>query len=455
MHSWPGLLLAALFILLNGFFVAAEFALVKVRDAQLAPLDKKGHKNARIAREVTRRLDRFLNAAQLGITLCSLALGWIGEPALAHQLEKVFALVGIGSQTVIRSTAFAISFLFLSMLHILFGELVPKFIGLRRTLQTALFAARPLAWFRVALWPLLTVMDRVAEVVLRALGMPPTKHAEGALSEEEIRVMLESEHAREQLPEQKRALMMRVLRSADRPVRLSMVPRIDVAYLSLDDPIELSREKSREHEFSRFPVVREHDLDQIAGYVHVRDMFYGEGGPAESLEPILREPHFVPETATVAGLLQRMSAARVHLAVVVDEYGGTSGLVTLEDLLEEIVGEIQDEFDTEPATVVRLEDGSARMQGTIAVADAATYLGIEAPEQYEGTIGGYVIDHLGRIPRKGDRVPFGGMVIEVTAVRRRRIAQVHVRARAEGESSRTSFEPPPARDSIPSSEERR
>ncbi|HZO17046.1 MAG TPA: hemolysin family protein [Polyangiaceae bacterium] len=450
MQSWWGVALAGVFILLNGFFVGAEFALVKVRDSQLAPLAKKGNKRAAAARDVARRLDRFLSTSQLGITLSSLALGWIGEPALAYKLEKLFLLVGVTSQTVVRSVAFAISFFVLSTLHILFGELVPKFVGLRRTLPTALFSAQPLKAFRYLFLPFLWLLDLLSDLTLRALGMPPTKFAEGAFSEEEIRLMLDSEHAREQLPEQKRALLVRVLRSADRPVRLVMVPRVDVAYLSLDDPIELTRAKSREHEFSRFPVVREHDLDQIVGYVHVRDLFYSEEGPAEALEPLLREPQFVPETATVAALLERMSAARVHLAIVVDEYGGTSGVVTLEDLLEEIVGEIQDEFDTEPATMARLEDGSIRMQGTVAVADATAYLRLDLAEPYDGTIGGYVIEKLGRIPRKGDRVPLGSLIVEVLAVRRRRIAQVLVRPRESGEHSRQSFEPP--RPSLPNND---
>jgi CBS domain containing-hemolysin-like protein len=428
MTSWVGVALAGLFIVLNGFFVAAEFALVKVRDTQLAPLAKKGHRGATITRGVISRLDRFLNASQLGITLSSLALGWIGEPALAAQLTPLFAFVGIGSDRVVHTVAFALSFIVLSMAHILFGELVPKFIGLRRTVPTALFAARPLLAFRFLFYPFLAIMDMLSEVVLRALGMPPQKHAEGALSEEEIRLMLESEHAREQLPERKRALLMRVLRSADRAVRLSMVPRVDMIYLNLEDPIEVCVEKSRTHEFSRFPVVREQDLDQVAGYVHVRDLVYGDKGPVTALQPILREPLFVPETATVADLLDKMRSAHVHIGIVVDEYGGTSGMLTLEDLLEEIVGEIQDEFDTEPATMVRLEDGTIRMQGSVALADAVAYLGLDAPADHEGTLGGYVIDRLGRIPKRGDRVDLDGTTLEVAAVRRRRIAQVVVRA---------------------------
>jgi putative hemolysin len=231
-----------------------------------------------------------------------------------------------------------------------------------------------------------------------------------------------------------------VLRSADRPVRLAMVPRVDVIYLDLDAPIEVMRDKSHEHEFSRYPVVRDHDLDQMAGYVHVRDLFYGEEGSAPSLESILREPLFVPETATVANLLERMSALRVHMAIVVDEYGGTSGLVTLEDLLEEIVGEIQDEFDTEPATLVRLDDGSLRMQGSLALADALSHLAIDVSEPYDGTLGGYVIDKLGRIPRPGDRVGLGSMIVEVLSVRRRRIAQLLVRPREPGEPSRSGID---------------
>jgi CBS domain containing-hemolysin-like protein len=427
--SWLGVVLALLFVALNGFFVAAEFALVKVRDTQLAGLARKGNARARRAREVTHRLESYLNATQLGITLSSLALGWIGEPALASKIAPLMTALGVESQAVVHTAAFAISFAVLSALHILFGELVPKSIGIRRALSTTLGVALPLMLFRWVFLPFLAAMDWLSNLVLRALGMPPLHGGDHALSEEEIRLMLESDQAKAELPERKRALIMRVLRSADRPVRLAMVPRVDVAYLCLEDPIERVREQARAHEFSRLPVVKGGDLDQIVGYVHVRDLLYDDGG-SKSLEGVLRELLFTPESVTVAALLDRMSAERVHMAVVVDEHGGTRGLITHEDLIEEFVGEIQDEFDVEPASIGRLPDGSYRMQGSMALADVETHLRLEPSGGEPETLGAYIVARLGRLARPGDVVELGGMVAEVATVRRHRIGQVLLRARS-------------------------
>ncbi|MCA9621211.1 MAG: HlyC/CorC family transporter [Myxococcales bacterium] len=426
MSPWAGVALAGLFIVLNGFFVAAEFALVKVRDSQLVPLARKGHKGAVITRSVIARLDRYLNASQLGITLCSLALGWVGEPALVAQLTPVLALLELPERAV-HSIAFVLAFGFLSMCHILFGELVPKFVGLRRTVPTALFAARPLLIFRTIFKPFLWVMDVLSELVLRLLGLPPAKHAEGALSEEEIRYMLDSESAKEQLHERKRELMVKVLRSAERPVRLAMVPRVDMAHLDLADSIEVAVAKTREHEFSRLPVVRNGDLDDIAGYIHLRDLMHGGNDGPASIADILRDPLYVPETVEVAKLLERMRAARVHMAIVVDDYGGTSGLVTLEDLLEEIVGEIQDEFDVETEAIVEQDDGSLLVDGHVPLTDVLAALDLSVPEETDESVSAFLIERLGRIPRQGDRVVHEGASYEVGRVQRRRIAQVRVR----------------------------
>jgi CBS domain containing-hemolysin-like protein len=422
--------LALLFIALNGFFVAAEFSLVKVRGTQLASLVKKGHPQARMAQRVSERLDAYLSATQLGITLASLALGWVGEPAVAALLEPVMHAIGLHSNRVAHTIAFVIAFVALTMCHILFGELVPKLVAIRKAESTALFSARPLFVFRIVFRPVLWILDVLSVLMLKALGMDPVKDSEGALSEEEIRNLLESPATRALLPETKRSLITRILRSADRPVRSAMIPRLDIAYLSIDEPIERTRERAKEYEFSRLPVVEGGDLDKILGYVHVRDLFFGDDGPAAALKPVLRELVFVPESTNVGSLLQELRLSRVHLAIVVDEYGGTSGLITLEDILEELVGEIHDEFDTEAAMVLRLEDGTIQVDGALALADAAASIGIDPPNVESETLGGYVLAKLGRMAKQGDKVPFGPMTAEVTAVRRRRVTQVLLRPAA-------------------------
>ncbi len=424
---WWGTLLAVCFVVLNGFFVAAEFALVKVRGTRLSSLAKKGFARARLAERVTARLDSYLNATQLGITLSSLSLGWVGGPAVAALLFPVFRFVGIGSERVVHTIAVVVASGMLSVMHILLGEMVPKFIGIRAAERTAMAAARPMIVFRTVFLPVLWIMDRLASLLLRAVGLPATDNPEGRLSEEEIRGMLESEATRGVLPETMRALITRVLRGADRPVRSAMIPRVDVAFLSALHPIEKIRERARETEFSRLPVVEGDDLDRVIGYVHLRDLFFGEAGPAPEIKPIVRELVFVPESTTVGNLLQELRLSRVHLAIVVDEYGGTSGLITLEDLMEELVGEIHDEFDTEAAKVLRFEDGTIQIDGALALADAASAVGIDPPDVDSETLGGYVTAKLGRMPKAGDRVPFGPMIAEVSIVRRRRVAQVVLR----------------------------
>ncbi len=420
-----GLGLVVVFVVLNGFFVAAEFALVKVRDTQLLPLERKGDRGAKLAREVIERLESYLNACQLGITLSSLALGWVGEPAIARQIEPLLLAVGISSQAVVHSTAFAVAFTVMSILHILFGELVPKSIGIRQAVRTARFSARPLMLFRYTFIWFLAFMDLLSNWVLRAMRMPPLQHAEGTLSAEEIRLLIES--SGQEIDERKRELLVRVLRAADRQVSLAMVPRRDVVFLNRDASLEETRERVRRHEYSRFPVVEDGDLDKIIGYVHVRDLFFGTEQAAD-LESKLRTPLYTPMTANISGLLDKMSGERVHMAVVVDEYGGTSGLVTLEDLLEELVGEIQDEFDEETAALVELPDGSVRMAGKMALVDAAAHLGVEIGADVEDrTLGGYATDVLGRIPVAGDEVPLGDRVMKIAAVQRRRVVQVLVK----------------------------
>jgi len=422
--------LALLFIALNGFFVAAEFSLVKVRGTQLASLVKKGHPKARMAQRVSEKLDAYLSATQLGITLSSLALGWVGEPAVAALLDPIMHAVGIHSNRVAHTIAFVVAFVVLTMCHILFGELVPKLVAIRKAESTALFSARPLFLFRIVFRPVLWILDVLSVLMLKSIGMDPVKDSEGALSEEEIRNLLESPATKALLPETKRSLITRILRSADRPVRAAMIPRMDIAYLNIDEPIERVRDRAKEYEFSRLPLVEAGDLDKILGYVHVRDLFFGSEGPAPALRPILRELVFVPEGTTVGSLLQELRLSRVHLAIVVDEYGGTSGLITLEDILEELVGEIHDEFDTEAAMVLRLEDGTIQIDGSLALADAAASIGIDPPAVDSETLGGYVLAKLGRMAKQGDRVPFGPMTAEVTGVRRRRVTQVLLRPAA-------------------------
>jgi CBS domain containing-hemolysin-like protein len=425
-----GLILTALFVFLNGFFVAGEFALVKLRATQIERLSKLDSSAARATVEVCKRLDRYLSATQLGITLASLGLGSVAEPAVAHALEGAFVRLGLAPALWGR-VAHALAFSVLTAMHILFGELLPKLIAISSAERVAVSVSRPLRLFYWLSFPGLLILNGASTVLLKLLGFPSLHDAEGALSEEEILGMLAQAYARGALSDDKKKMLERVMRFSDATARQVMVPRLDVVFLDLDMSIEDAIAKARQHGFTRYPVVEAQNLDRVLGYVTIKDLTV-EPKPA-TLRAVLRDAIVVPEGKPLFELMREMQRTRQHFAMVLDEYGGTSGIVTLEDILEEIVGEIYDEHDEATAKVLRLSDGAFSVDGLASVHDLAD-MGIEVPEDIKGdTTGGMVLAALGRLPRPGDKVVLGPWEFTVEAVRRRRISRVTVRPRAQSE----------------------
>jgi CBS domain containing-hemolysin-like protein len=384
-----GLLLGLLLVVLNGFFVAAEFALVKVRPTQIEPNVERGERRARLLDTMVTHLDAYLSATQLGITLASLGLGWIGEPAFAWVLRPVLERFG-ASDALIHSVSLTTAFAVITILHIVLGELAPKSLAIRHPKPTSLWIAAPLYAFYKLTYPVIWALNMTANGVLRLVGVQPVTEGELAHSEEELRLLLSS--TREDLPEQKRELLDNVFELSHRVARQIMVPRGDVVYLSTSRPLDVNLQSARVSGHTRFPLCRG-DLDQAIGLIHIKDLFRLER-PPRSLEEIARPLAFVPETLPLDELLRRMRAERVHLAAVLDEYGGTSGIVTLENVIEEIVGEIQDEFDLERPELVALGAGRYRVDGGMLVEDLEDALDLEISERDEDTIGGVVLSEL-------------------------------------------------------------
>jgi CBS domain containing-hemolysin-like protein len=428
-----GLIVAALCIALNGFFVAAEFALVKVRATSLRSRARKGEKKARLAESIVQRLDRYLSVTQFGITLASLGLGWIGEPAMAEVLDRGAMAVGHAALGPTAHVVVAVlAFTILTFAHVLFGELVPKLLAIQRSEGTALAAALPLRIVYVTFLPLLWLLERSSRVILRGLGMSPdVGSVEGRFSEDEIVAILVASASRSPRGKAVSELFQRVMRFSSRAARHSMVPRVDVVSLPVQTSGEEAQRFVRAHQYSRLLLTNGRSLDDVAGYLYAKDFLLHPGAQAMTdLTKLCRDVLFVPEVQGGVDVMREMQRKQVPIAVVVDEYGGTSGIVTMEDLLEEIVGEIRDEFDEEPQKVIKVPgsedtwevDGRAAMEELRAIGVAVADADLGEP------VGALVVEMLGRLPRAGDKVELAkGATAEVTALSRRRVTRLRVR----------------------------
>ncbi len=428
-----GIAIAAVFIVLNGFFVAAEFALVKVRATQLRVRVRGGDRKAIVAHEVVSRLDRYLGVTQFGVTLASLGLGWVGEPAVSHLFEHYGAMaLGRPITGYVHATVLAVAFVVLTFSHVLLGELVPKLVAIQRSEETALFVARPVRLLYTAFRPLLFVLEVATRFILTAMGLSPDVASEGTLSETEILGILAASTAASPRGKEQNALVERVIRFAQRTARHAMVPRVDVASLPITATGEEAFAYAKRQQFSRVIVTKGRSLDEVAGYIYAKD-FWLDPKVREStdLTGIRRDVLFVPETQGAVDVLRQMQREQTPIAIVVDEYGGTSGLVTMEDLLEEIVGEIRDELDEEPAYVVRVANERAWDVDGRATMEELRALGVHVAEnEVAEPVGAIVLARLGRLARVHDVVSFGEATAEVTLISRRRVVRVRVRPSA-------------------------
>ncbi len=425
MPTWY-LLLALLFIIANGFFVAAEFAIIKVRPTQLAELAAEGSTRARMARRIIKKLDSYLSATQLGVTLASLALGWVGEPAFEHLIEPRLAFLGVYSIAVAHTIAASIAFILISSLHIIFGELGPKYLAIDKTLGTALWSAHLLRAFYIVMFPIIWMLNKTTNAILRVVGIGPASDVEVAHSQDELRLILAHSEKAGILSEENREIIEGVFQFSKRTARQIMVPRTDVSVLSSLKSIEENLEIIRTTRHTRYPLC-DGTLDQTIGLIHVKDLFLAQlRGPGRTMMELKRDVLFVPENSTVDALLSQFIEHKTHMAIVLDEYGGASGIVSLENITEELFGQIQDEFDRERPEIEPLGNGRYRVRGDYLIEDLADRLKVDVGEPAEETIGGFVAARLGREVVPGDRSQLGELSIEVLDAERFRVRWVMV-----------------------------
>src|SRR6266436_6669955 len=415
----------AALVALNAFFVACEFSVVKVRTTQLDALLEEGNLRARFVKHVRAHLDAYLSATQLGVTLASLALGWIGEQSLVSILQPALATVHIYSYAVATSIAVALAFAGITFLHIVFGELAPKYIAISNPLPVALRLMRLLGAFYVLFKPAIWLLHRSSNFLLRrVLRMQPIPATELAHSEEELRLILEQSEKSKEVSALGRKLVLNVLDLRELVVRDIMTPRGEVVYLDLEDDFETNAKKAIASKHTRFPLCRE-NLDNTIGLIHIKELVPMMRDPNPDLMRIKRELIPVPEMMSLEKLLNLFLGKHAHVAVVVDEFGGTVGMVTLENVLEEVVGDIQDEFDSEKEEFRKINENEFTVDGGLGLYELRDTAALELESADVSKIGGYVTHLLGHLPKQGEQVKIDNYLVKITQTDGRRVNQLH------------------------------
>jgi CBS domain containing-hemolysin-like protein len=405
-------------ILLNAFFVAAEYALVTARRTRIIELHHQGNRRARAVLKITSDPQQFIAAMQLGVTLTSLGIGALGEQALARAFESWLA----------TALAVLLAYLILTYFHVVIGELVPKGVALGHPEGTALWVAAPVRAFFTLFAPFVWVLSRSTDAVLHLLGLEPPSAEREPLSEAELRMLLSRSSEQGEIEHEEQQMIDKVFVFGDKDVADVMVPRPEVVAISAELPPEEALAAVLDSPYTRYPVYGE-SLDDIIGVLHVRDLFtavHDRGLASVRLAEIVRSAYIVPETKDLASLLQEFRKTNNHFAVVVDEYGGMAGICTLEDLLEEIVGEIEDEFDVAEVQIEQLDDDTYRIDGMFPIDEFNERFGTSLPDDDFHTLAGFVFGQLGRAPQPGDDVEHDGMRFDVLEVDGSRIEKLVV-----------------------------
>jgi CBS domain containing-hemolysin-like protein len=400
-------------VVVNGFFVAAEFAFVKLRDTQLDALIVAGHRRARLARHILQNLTSYLSATQLGITMASLGLGWLAQPVFLAVLAPPLQWLGVASPHFQKSAAFAVGFATATFLQIVLGELGPKWIALQKALPTALTVARPLQSFYLLSFPFNWLLNRSARWLLRRVGIEASDSSLHVHSEEELRLMLGQRRAGgTRLGHE---IILNALDLGHRTVRDVMRPRMEIASFNTEASLNECLDQAEKTRYSRFPLCEGGDLDKTLGIVHIKDLFAVRAKAARGadLSAVLRKLIYVPETTRLEKLLQFFLERKLHFAIVVDEYGGTVGMVTLENVLEELVGQIQDEFDQENPLVLRHGKDCWEIDGALPLHELADLVGQDLPADGVATTSGWVTQRLGGFPKAGDALTLGAFQLRV------------------------------------------
>lgn len=426
------LLAVLVLVLLNGFFVATEFSLVSVRRTRIEQLASAGNARARAVQGALQSLDAFIAATQLGITMASIGLGWIGEPALAHLIEPALTfLPGLVAPAAAHTAAVGVAFVLITALHIVLGELAPKSIALQRPEGTALLVTQPTALFLRIFWPFIAIMNGAGNLVVRAIGLTPASSHALVHSPEELRLLVEESGEAGALEEQEQEMLINVFSFADRPAYQAMLPRTEVVTIDHDATIREFLDRFAETGHTRFPVLGPGGVDDIKGIISAKDLLValrnGEVDLDQPITPLIRPAFFVPESKHIGELLQEMRDKHIRLAILIDEYGGMAGIVTMEDLIEEIVGELDDELEHDEEELKTIDERTSVVEGQIRVEDLNEELNLDIPRGDYETLAGFILEQLGRLPNTGDSLNYKNIRLTVLEMQGPRIKQIEIR----------------------------
>ncbi|MFB5678667.1 hemolysin family protein [Paenibacillus terreus] len=419
------LLLFALLIVLSGFFVATEFAIIKIRSSRVDQLVAENRKNAKALRTVVNNLDGYLSACQLGITITALGLGWLGEPTVVKILEPVFQKVGITGDFG-HIIAFIISFIIVTYLHVVIGELAPKTLAIRKAEAVSLLTSPPIIWFNRIMYPFIWLLNGSANRLVRLFGLKPASEHEEAHSQEEIQIILSESMESGKINNTEYGYVNRIFAFDETVAKEIMVPRTDMVCLYTNRSLQENMQIIHEEQYTRFPVATE-SKDQIIGMINTKQLFLEHDRNTNLdfkslIHPILTVPEVIP----VNDLLKRMQKEQVHIALLVDEYGGTSGIITIEDILEEIVGEIRDEFDKdERKEIEKLSENSYLMDGKVILSEFSDLTGLDLEEEDVDTVGGWVYSRIPE-PKTGKEHTEGHVKVIIREMGKNRVRRVEV-----------------------------
>jgi CBS domain containing-hemolysin-like protein len=420
------IIIVILLVFMNGFFVATEFAMVKVRKSRIETLALDGNKNAKHTLRVVKDLNSYLSACQLGITLASLGLGWVGEPAIADMLRPIINLFNLPEIT-LHSIAVVLGFSIITGLHIVLGELAPKSLAIINTENIAMYTALPLIAFYKLTYPIMWTFNHSTNLVLKIFGISQVDEQEAAHTDEEIKLLVEDSYKHGLIDKTELTFVDNIFDFSEKTVREIMIPRTDMACIFIEDTFDEIINYALEEQLTRYPVCRD-SKDNVIGFIHIKDLYKLKFEGSENIEGIIREIKFVPESLSISELFKTFKKEKSQMAIIIDEFGGTSGLVTTEDILEEIVGEIQDEFDDDGEEDIReTENGSYVVDGKVLIGDINELLDTDIEVENIDTIGGWIYSQLKSYPKPKEKISYGKYEFIILKCDRKRINQVLIK----------------------------
>lgn len=434
------IIIVILLVFMNGFFVATEFAMVKVRRSRIETLVLEGHGSAKHTIKVVNDLNSYLSACQLGITLASLGLGWIGEPAVAKLVAPLFQFFNLSEGT-IHSISFVLGFSIITGFHIVLGELVPKSLAIISAEKIANYTALPLIMFYKVTYPIMWAFNHSTNLILRAFGMSQIDEHQEAHTDEEIKILVEESYKHGLIDQTELTFVDNIFDFSEKIVKDIMIPRTDMECIFVGDSFDEIIETTLNAQLTRYPICRE-SKDNVIGFIHIKDLYKQRiQGNNENIEEIIREIKFVPESLSISALFKVFQKEKAQMAIIIDEYGGTAGLVTVEDILEEIVGEIQDEFDEEGEEVSEIEEGKYVVDGKVLLEDVNDMIDSNIYDENIDTIGGWIYAQLKSYPQVNEKVSHDGFEFIILKCDRKRVNKILIKkAEKFQEQEQVAFE---------------